>query len=344
MKLRFLQSVLLGGILGFCAAQTYAETATAIDQETPAEIAVLGKIIQQQQAEDQATASETKSVPASRPNVATGEETAPTLPELNAPVLDPMALLSDAEKQALDQKIRSIYQAGKAQIGIVMVPTTGQQDIFSYSLKIAEDWGLGSEKYDNGLLIVVAQNDRRIQILTGYGLEGVLPDIVVNRIINQHIAPDFKLEQYGQGLLSGLDEIDRILSLDPEIARQAADQIKEQQALAEQQAQANQNMLSRALMILIIAVFASAIVGRKFAGVGAGVAGVISGLIAGSGLIMSLVAGVVLFILISSSIAQTVLHVAASSRGGGGRGGFGGGGGFAGGGGGFGGGGASGSW
>lgn len=345
MKLRFFRAVVLSGLISCGIAQAQAETATATAQDSTAEAVVLGQVIQQQQAQAQHTQSQQSS--SSSPSIAlTGEEQSPTLPALNAPVIDPMQLLSASDKAALSQKILEIYQAGKAQIGIVVVPTTGQQDIFSYSLKIAEDWGLGSEKYDNGLLIVVAVNDRRIQILTGYGLEGVLPDIVVNRLINTHIAPQFKANQYGRGLAQGLTEIDRILSLDPDIARQAADQIKMQQELAQQKADEYQSMFSRALIILIVAAFASAIVGRKFAGVGAGVAGIVSGLIAGSGIVMSLLAGGVLFFLIFSSIAQTLLHVAMSLRGGGGggRGGGFGGGGFGGGGGGFGGGGASGSW
>ena len=344
--MRFFQSAILLSMVCFGAVQIHAETATASADDSPAEIAVLGKLVQQQQAEDVTTvtadAGQVTALPRSK--ATTGEEQAPQLPDLNAPVIDPAGLLSDAEKQMLSQKILEIYQSGKAQIGIVMVPTTGQQDIFSYSLKIAEDWKLGSAKYDNGLLIVVARNDRKIQILTGYGLEGVLPDIITNRIINRQITPDFKQEQYGQGLLNGLNEIERILSLDPDIARQAADQVKEQQEAVAKRVDAIESSMSRAIVILLISVFASAIVGRKIAGLGAGVAGIVSGLIAGSGLLLSLLAGFILFILISSSVAQTVVHAAASSRGGGGFGGGRGGGGFSGGGGGFGGGGASGSW
>ena len=349
----FLSATIIGGLLVFNVGYSHAETAIATASDHQAgEIAVIKQAIEQQRAEeqahDQATAVAQPSASArSVPTAVTGEEVATPLPELNTPVIDPAQLLSVQEKAQLEQKILQMRQEAKAQIGIVMVPTTGQQDIFSYSLKIAEDWGLGSEKYDNGLLIVVAKNDRKIQILTGYGLEGVLPDIVVNRVIREQITPYFKMEQYGQGLIQGLNEIEKTLNLDPDIARQAADQLREQQEKYRQEAQARENSFSRALIILLIAVFASAIVGKRLAGIGAGVAGVISGLIAGSGLVMSLIMGFVLFALIASSIAQGVTRAVVSSGGGGGRrggGGFGGGGGFRGGGGGFGGGGASGSW
>lgn len=121
---------------------------------------------------------------------------------------------------------------------MVIVPTTGQEDIFDYSMRVAEAWQLGSAKRDNGLLMTIAINDRRIQILTGYGLEGVLPDIVAGRIINDKITPYFKQGQYAQGIDSGLEEIERILNLDPEVAAQAAQELKQrqEQALQEQQA------------------------------------------------------------------------------------------------------------
>lgn len=108
----------------------------------------------------------------------------------------------------------------------MIVSTTGQEDIFDYALRVGEKWQLGSSKRDNGLLIAVAVNDRRIQILTGYGLEGVLPDIVASRIIRNQITPYFKQAQYAQGLSAGIDEIGRILNLDPEVAQQAAQDLK----------------------------------------------------------------------------------------------------------------------
>jgi uncharacterized protein len=111
-----------------------------------------------------------------------------------------------------------LHDTGKAQIGVVIVPTTGQEDIFGFAMRIADQWQLGSAKQDNGLLIAIAVNDRRMQILTGYGLEGVIPDIIANRIINQQITPYFKQAQYAQGINAGLAEIERILNLDPEVA------------------------------------------------------------------------------------------------------------------------------
>lgn len=202
-----------------------AETATATDTE---EVIVAREILQPKTGQN-APALETGATTASQPQIANDMaegQLQRDLPSLNEPVIDQANLLSPAEKQAISQRILNLHNAGKGQIGVVIVPTTGQEDIFDYSMRVAEAWQLGSAKRDNGLLMTIAINDRRIQILTGYGLEGVLPDIVAGRIINDKITPYFKQGQYAQGIDSGLAEIERILNLDPEIAAQAADELK----------------------------------------------------------------------------------------------------------------------
>ncbi|MCO8041184.1 TPM domain-containing protein [Acinetobacter bohemicus] len=269
------------------------------------------------------------------------------LPSMNEPVIDQANVLTAAEKQRISQRILSLYQAGKAQIGVVIVPTTGQEDIFGYSMRVAERWQLGSKEHDNGLLMTVALNDRRIQILTGYGLEGVLPDIIANRIINQTITPYFKQGQYAQGIDAGIAEIESILNLDPEVAAQAAAELKARQEQALQAQKASQATLGSVVFIVIAGVIGSMIFGRKLSAATAAVAGTAAGLVNGMGLIASLMIGAGVFFLLVTSLAQLILHAfmagGGGGRGGSGRGGFGGGG-FGGGGGGFGGGGASGSW
>ncbi|MFU8926199.1 TPM domain-containing protein [Acinetobacter puyangensis] len=337
-------------ISGF-GASAFAETATATASDDSAEAVVLNKIInnqkqnaQQQSAQNAAsqnsTAQSSVSADGTDENIIQRD-----IPQLNQPIIDQANILTAEQNQSLSQYIRQIYDSGQAQIGMVIVPSTGQEDIFSYSMRIAEKWQLGSAKHDNGLLIVVAVNDRRIQILTGYGLEGVLPDIMTHRIIQNQITPYFKQGQYAQGLQSGLEEINRILSQDPDVARQAAESLKEQQAAAHQKQQGMQNALGISIVILVIAVVLSALIGRKISALGAGVAGTALGMLSGLGLGMSLLLGGGLFFLVISSLAQLLFQAFASSGGGrGGGGGFGGGGGYSGGGGGFGGGGASGSW
>ncbi|MCO8060929.1 TPM domain-containing protein [Acinetobacter lwoffii] len=321
-----------------------AETATATD----AEDVIVAREILQPKNNQNTPAQNTETAAASQPQIANDMAEGQfqrDLPSLNEPVIDQANILSPAEKQQFSQRILKLYNEGKGQIGVVIVPTTGQEDIFDYSMRVAEAWQLGSAKRDNGLLMTIAINDRRIQILTGYGLEGVLPDIVAGRIIHDKITPFFKQGQYAQGIDSGLTEIERILNLDPEIAAQAADELKERQEQAYQAQKASKATFSSVLFIVVAGVVGSMIFGRKLSAATAAVAGTAAGLVNGMGLIASLMIGAGVFFLLVTSLAQLILHafMAGGGRGGSGRGGFGGGG-FGGGGGGFGGGGASGSW
>ena len=347
MLLKYCAGLLLMLAMGMVVPVS-AETATATDTE---EVIVAREILQPkagQNASAQKSGPETETAAASQPQIANDMaegQIQRDLPSLNEPVIDQANLLSPAEKQAISQRILNLHNAGKGQIGVVIIPTTGQEDIFDYSMRVAEAWQLGSAKRDNGLLMTIAINDRRIQILTGYSLEGVLPDIVAGRIIHDKITPFFKQGQYAQGIDSGLTEIERILNLDPEIAAQAADELKERQEQAYQAQKASKATFSSVLFIVVAGVVGSMIFGRKLSAATAAVAGTAAGLVNGMGLIASLMIGAGVFFLLVTSLAQLILHafMAGGGRGGSGRGGFGGGG-FGGGGGGFGGGGASGSW
>ncbi len=324
-----------------------SEVATATDNE---DAVIAGKLIQEQQQAHQIQQKTPAQAEVQQPQIANHMaegESIRGLPTLNEPVVDQANLLSAAEKQEISQRILNLHEQGKAQIGVVIVPTTGQEDIFDFAMRVAEKWQLGSAKQDNGLLMTIAVNDRRIQILTGYGLEGVLPDIIVSRIINQKITPYFKQAQYAQGIDAGLAEIERILNMDPEVAANAAQELKERQEKALHEQQAKEKTFSIALFILIAGIVGSFIVGKGLSASTAAVAGTVAGLVNGAGLVTSLLIGAGIFFLLITAIAQTIFQLVLSSAGrggGGGRGGGFGGGGFSGGGGGFGGGGASGSW
>lgn len=268
------------------------------------------------------------------------------LPALNQPIIDQANLLSAEQKQQLAQQILAIYQVGRAQIGLIILPSTGQEPIFDYATRAFNQWQLGDAKHDNGLLIVVASNDRKIQILTGYGLEGVLPDVVIKRIIDEHITPQFKTNNYAGGLNAGINQIDRILQLDPEVAKNSADQLKQQQADAVRQQGAMQRGVFALVVLCLLGMFASMLLGRSLSASIAGAVGIGWGLVTGLGLISSIILGGMVFFLIISSIAQLILQgfLGGGGFGGGRGGGFGGGSSYSGGGGSFGGGGASGSW
>lgn len=273
---------------------------------------------------------------------------------LNSPVIDQANILNPQEKQRLEAQLRTIYQQGLAQAAVVIVPTTNGMPIFDYALQVAEKWQLGSKDIDDGLLMVVAVNDRDMYILTGYGLEGVLPDAAVNRIIREDITPLFKQNNYGAGILAGVNALQSRLSADPEVLARADAQA------AERAAQQGSDEVPSPIFLFIIAMifgsFITSIFGRVFGSVLTAGGFVAGSLALGGGLFMTIIMAVFIWLFLISRGGGGGKGGSGGGRGGGmiflpgmggggGRsgGGFGGGG-FGGGGGGFGGGGAGGSW
>ncbi|MBO1516591.1 MULTISPECIES: TPM domain-containing protein [Psychrobacter] len=272
---------------------------------------------------------------------------------LNSPVVDQANILNPQEKQRLEAQLKSIYQQGLAQAAVVIVPTTNGLPIFDYALQVAEKWQLGDQDIDDGLLMVVAVNDRNMYVLTGYGLEGVLPDAAVNRIIREDITPLFKQNNYGAGILAGVDALKTRLSADPEVLARADAQAAERSA--QQGGDEVPSPIFLFIMAMIFGGFITNIFGRVFGSI----------LTAGGFFAGSLALGGGFFMTVIMAIFLWMFLISRGSGGGGGRGGGGGmvflpgmgggsggsfggggfgGGGFGGGGGGFGGGGAGGSW
>ena len=271
---------------------------------------------------------------------------------LNNPVIDQANILNPQEKQRLEAQLRTIYQQGLAQAAVVIVPTTNGMPIFDYALQVAEKWQLGTKDIDDGLLMVVAVNDRDMYILTGYGLEGVLPDAAVNRIIREDITPLFKQNNYGAGILAGVTALQSRLSADPEVLARADAQA------AERTAQQGSDELPSPIFLFIIAMifgsFITRIFGRVFGSVLTAGGFVAGSLALGGGLFMTIIMAIFLWLFLISrggggrggrgGRGGGMIFLPGMGGGGGfGGGGFGGGG-FGGGGGGFGGGGAGGSW
>ena len=272
---------------------------------------------------------------------------------LNNPVIDQANILNPQEKQRLEAQLRTIYQQGLAQAAVVIVPTTNGMPIFDYALQVAEKWQLGTKDIDDGLLMVVAVNDRDMYILTGYGLEGVLPDAAVNRIIREDITPLFKQNNYGAGILAGVTALQSRLSADPEVLARADAQA------AERTAQQGSDELPSPIFLFIIAMifgsFITRIFGRVFGSVLTAGGFVAGALALGGGLFMTIIMAIFLWLFLISrggggkgggkgGRGGGMIFLPGMGGGGGfGGGGFGGGG-FGGGGGGVGGGGAGGSW
>ena len=278
------------------------------------------------------------------------------LPDLNTPVIDLSHTLQPSEIAELESQIRSIHQAGRAQIGIVIVPTTQPESIFDYALRVSQQWQLGDVKRDNGLVIVLAVQDRHIQILTGYGLEGVLPDVILSRIIREQITPEFRTGNYALGLKAGLNQIDQILQMDPETAHAQATQAQQQSQ--QDPSDGFSNIFGIFIALVVVGSFLRLFLGHFLAAVTTGGIGVAAAWLTGMGLVIALVLGLVIFVFML--VGMTPFMNGTRGRGGYsggfgggfggglgggfGGGGFGSGGGYSGGGGSFGGGGASGSW
>ena len=277
-------------------------------------------------------------------------------------MVDQANLLSPQQKQALTEQLHSIYRQGLAQAALVIVPTTNGMPIFDYALQVADKWKLGSKDIDDGLLIVMAVNDRTIYILTGYGLEGVMPDAAVNRIIREDITPYFKQNDYAAGLSAGISSLEARLNADPEVLARADAQA------AERSAQQGSDDSPSSIVLFIIAMifgqFITSIFGRVFGSVLTAGGFVAGSLALGGGFFMTIIMAVFIWLFLIARGSGGGGRGGRGGRGGGGGmvflpgfgggssggggfggGGFGGGGGgFGGGGGGFGGGGAGGSW
>jgi uncharacterized protein len=277
------------------------------------------------------------------------------IPPLTTPVTDLTRTLTPDQVSALDAKLRAFAQAKGSQVAVLIVPTTQPEEIEQYSIRVVDQWQLGRGKEDDGVLLLVALNDRRLRIEVGYGLEGALPDATANRIIQLDIAPAFKRGDVYGGITVGVDRIMRVIEGEelpaPEISPPAA---------------AVPGLFHLLPVLFIFALVGGSIFRRIFGRVGGaiatgGVVGLLTWLIVAV-LGISLLAGVVAFVFSllgglgggggpRSGGWYSRRHGGWGYPGGfggggswgGGGGGFGGGG-FGGGGGGFGGGGASGGW
>jgi uncharacterized protein len=268
------------------------------------------------------------------------------IPVLTSRVTDLTGTLSSTQIASIEQKLTAFESTKGSQIAVLMVPTTQPEAIDQYALRVVEKWKLGRKKVDDGVLLVIAKDDRRLRFEVGYGLEGAVNDLTVKRIITETIAPFFKQGQYYEGINAGLDRLIKVIDgeeLPPPPAPNA-----------QQQDFGDSSIEGILLMAFMFSLFFGSVL-KKILGKGLG--GIATGGVVGfiaftmTGLIgIALIAAVVGFF--SSMMGGLggrggpIIFPGGGGFGGGFGGGRGGGfgGGFGGGGGGFGGGGASGDW
>ncbi len=268
------------------------------------------------------------------------------VPPLSGRVIDLTGTLSGGAVAGIEAKLADLEAKKGSQVAVLMLPSTQPEEIEQYGIRVAEAWKLGRKGVDDGAILIVAKDDRRVRIEVGYGLEGALPDAIASRIIAETVTPRFKLGDYDGGVEAGIDQIISVVNGEP---------LPEPDKKWE-----HRGGLSNLLPLLLVVVFVASgvlrsLFGRLFGSVATG--GLAGGLAWALShfLPIGLGAGVIAFLfalLLGSNRGWSVggpgggFGGFGGGLGGGGfrGGGLGGGGGFSGGGGGFGGGGASGGW
>jgi uncharacterized protein len=137
------------------------------------------------------------------------------VPPLRARVTDLTGTLSAEQQQALERTLAEFEARKGSQVAVLMVPSTQPETVDQYAVRVEEAWKLGRKGVDDGVLLVVAKNDRKLRIEVGYGLEGVLPDATAKRIIEEEIAPRFKQGDFYGGIRAGTGRILKVIEGEP---------------------------------------------------------------------------------------------------------------------------------
>lgn len=128
-------------------------------------------------------------------------------------VSDPAGILGKSTVDNLDASIGRVWDATTAEMVVVVVDKVDPSlTPHEFGVKLFEKWKIGKNDNDNGLLLLVSRDDRRAEIVTGYGMEGVVPDIIAGRVIRDRMAPHFKAGDYDAGVSAGVDELARIIT------------------------------------------------------------------------------------------------------------------------------------
>jgi len=134
-----------------------------------------------------------------------------TIPVLDSPVVDTTGTLDAAQKQQLEQQSLALQQRKGSQLQVLIVSTTQPETIEQYAQRVFDQWKLGRKGVDDGVLLLVAKDDRRVRIQPGYGLEGAIPDAIANRVIQEYLVPRFRAGDYAGGIVDGTAQLARLV-------------------------------------------------------------------------------------------------------------------------------------
>jgi len=137
------------------------------------------------------------------------------VPALKARVTDLTGTLTAQQTQQLEAQLAALEQRKGAQIVVLMLPSTQPEDIADYSTRVFDQWKLGRKNVDDGVLVVVAKDDHRAMIETGYGLEGAIPDAAASRIIREYMSPKFRVGDFYGGLDDAVGALTKLVDGEP---------------------------------------------------------------------------------------------------------------------------------
>jgi len=130
------------------------------------------------------------------------------VPALTARVIDTTGTLSAAERSALEQRLATFEAQAGPQIVLLMVATTAPEDIAAYAQRVADTWKIGRRAVGDGVLVVVARDDRRVRIEVAKALEGAIPDLAARQIIDRAMRAPFREGRYGDGLMAAVEQLE----------------------------------------------------------------------------------------------------------------------------------------
>ena len=134
------------------------------------------------------------------------------VPPLKSLVTDLTGMLSQNDIAQLDAKLKAFEAEKGSQIAVLIVPTTQPEDIAQYSIRVADAWKIGRKKQDDGVLILIAKDDRKMRIEVGRGLEGAIPDLYAKRIITEEMSPRFKQGDFFGGINAATDKVTGLIN------------------------------------------------------------------------------------------------------------------------------------
>lgn len=208
------------------------------------------------------------------------------IPPLSHRVTDLTGTLDGQQLSDLENKLAAFETEKGSQIAVLILQTTKPEDIAQFGIRVAEAWKIGRKQVDDGVILIVAKEDRTLRLEVGYGLEGAIPDAVAKRVISDTITPFFKAGDYGGGIDAGVTQLMQLIAGEP---------------LPEPVPAYHSQMNEAAFMFIIVgglvlggllSLFLGRVMGGMLAGLGAGT---IAALFFGFGFVVVLIAILVFF-------------------------------------------------